>query len=73
MVAKGDLFGLVYKRNGGRTGAIRAANVHSRLLQTRGLETAMPVPSRIGRYSRAGRPGKRPLLRSARRRFPGAR
>ena len=45
MVAKGDLSGLVYKRDGGRTGAIRAANVHSRLLQTRGLETAMPVPS----------------------------
>jgi beta-lactamase class A len=45
MVAKGDLFGLVYNRNGGRTGAIRAANVHSRLLQARGLETAMPVPS----------------------------
>jgi len=45
VVAKSDLFGLVYKRYGGRTGAIRAANVHSRLLRSRGLETAIPVRS----------------------------
>jgi beta-lactamase class A len=46
VVAKGDLFGLVYARHGGRAGATRVAKVHTRLLQSRGLEAAMPVRSR---------------------------
>lgn len=46
VVAKGDLFGLVYARHGGRAGAARVAEVHTRLLQSRGLEAAMPVRSR---------------------------
>src|SRR3970282_1498391 len=46
VVAKGDLFGLVYARHGDRAGATRVANVHTRLLQSRGLEVAMPVRSR---------------------------
>jgi beta-lactamase class A len=46
VVAKGDLFGLVYARHGGRAGATRVAEVHTRLLQSRGLEAAMPVRSR---------------------------
>jgi len=46
VVAKGDLFGLVYARLGGRAGATRVAEVHTRLLQSRGLEAAMPVRSR---------------------------
>ena len=46
VVAEGDLFGLVYARHGGRAGATRVANVHTRLLQSRGLEAAMPVRSR---------------------------
>jgi beta-lactamase class A len=45
VVAKGDLFGLVYVRHGGRAGATRVANVHTRLLQSRGLEAARPVRS----------------------------
>jgi beta-lactamase class A len=46
VVAKGDLFGLVYARHGGRAGAARVAEVHTRLLQSRGLEAAMPVRTR---------------------------
>jgi len=46
VVAKGDLFGLVYARHGDRAGATRVANVHTRLLRSRGLEAAMPVRSR---------------------------
>ncbi|HEX9849117.1 serine hydrolase [Candidatus Deferrimicrobium sp.] len=46
VVAKGDLFGLVYARHGGRAGATRVAKVHTRLLQSRGLEAALPVRSR---------------------------
>jgi len=45
VVAEGDLYGLVYARYGGRTGTIRVANVHSRLLRSRGLETAVAVRS----------------------------
>jgi len=45
VVADGDLFGLIYARHGNRDGAERVANVHTRLLQSRGLEAAMPVRS----------------------------
>lgn len=45
MVAKGDLFGLVYMRHGSRVGATRVSKVHTRLLQSRGLEAAGPVRS----------------------------
>ncbi|MCL5885258.1 MAG: class A beta-lactamase-related serine hydrolase [Deltaproteobacteria bacterium] len=45
VVAKGDLFGLVYARHGGRAGATRVAKIHTRLLQSRGLEAAGPVRS----------------------------
>lgn len=46
VVAKGDLYGLVYVRRGDRAGAKRAAQVHTRLLQSRGLEAASPMRSR---------------------------
>ncbi|MGB3096539.1 MAG: hypothetical protein WBB46_07415, partial [Candidatus Deferrimicrobiaceae bacterium] len=46
VVAKGDLFGLVYARHGDRAGAKRVAKVHTRLLQSQGLEAAMPMRSR---------------------------
>jgi len=46
VVAKGDLFGLIYARHGNRAGATRVADVHTRLLRSRGLEAAMPVRSR---------------------------
>jgi len=45
VVAKDDLFGLVYARQGDRAGAERVADVHTRLLQSRGLEAASPVRS----------------------------
>ena len=45
VVAKGNLFGLVYARHGGRAGATRVAKVHTRLLHSRGLEAAMPMRS----------------------------
>jgi beta-lactamase class A len=46
VVAKGDLYGLVYVRQGNLAGAKRIARVHTRLLQSRGLEAARPMRSR---------------------------
>ena len=46
VVAKGDLFGLVYARHGDRAGATRVAKVHTRLLHSRVPEAAMPMRSR---------------------------
>jgi len=43
VVVDGDLYGLVYARNGDSSGATRVAQAHSRLLQSRGLEAASPV------------------------------
>lgn len=45
VVARDALFGLVYTRGGDRAGAVRVAQVHSRLLRSRGLEAAGPVRS----------------------------
>ena len=46
VVARADLFGLVYVRGGDNTGAARVARKHTRLLQSRGLDAASPVRSR---------------------------
>lgn len=46
VVARGDLYGLVYARHGDRAGAKRVAEVHSRVLRSRGLEAAMPMRSK---------------------------
>lgn len=46
VVAKGDLYGLVYVRHGDRAGTKRVAQVHTRLLQSQGLEAAGPMRSR---------------------------
>lgn len=46
VVGKGDLFGLIYARHGDRAGATQVAASHTRLLQSRGLEAAIPVRSR---------------------------
>jgi beta-lactamase class A len=46
VVAKGDLFGLVYTRRGDNAGAARVARKHTRLLKAQGLEAAAPVRSR---------------------------
>jgi beta-lactamase class A len=45
VVAKGNLFGLVYARHGDSAGAARVAQAHTRLLRSRGLEAAAPVRS----------------------------
>ena len=45
VVAKGNLFGLVYSRHGDSAGAKRVAQAHTRLLRSRGLEAAAPVRS----------------------------
>jgi len=46
VVAKGDLFGLVYVRRGDNAGAAKVAQAHTRLLRSRDLEAAAVVPSR---------------------------
>lgn len=46
VVARGDLYGLVYVRHGDRDGAERVAKVHTRLLRSQGLEAAMPMRSK---------------------------
>ena len=46
VVAKGNLFGLVYSRRGDNAGAARVARKHTRLLKAQGLEVAAPVRSR---------------------------
>jgi beta-lactamase class A len=46
VVANADLFGVVYTRRGGSTGAAKVARNHTRLLKSRGLEAAAPVRSR---------------------------
>lgn len=43
IVAKGDLFGLVYSNPGSRERAGSVARAHSRILQARGLEAAAPI------------------------------
>jgi len=45
VVAKGNLFGLVYSRRGDSAGANRVAKAHTRLLRSRGLEAAAAVRS----------------------------
>ena len=46
VVARGDLYGLVYARHGDRAGTKRVARIHSRLLRSHGLEAAMPMRSK---------------------------
>ena len=46
VVAKADLFGLIYHRRGDSAGASKVARSHTRLLRTEGLEAASPVRSR---------------------------
>ena len=47
VVARQDLFGLVYMRGGDSAGATRVAKQHTSLLQSRGLDAASPVRSRV--------------------------
>lgn len=45
VVAREDLFGLIYRRAGDSKGATRVARQHTRLLQSRGLDAAAPIRS----------------------------
>lgn len=49
VVAKGDLYGVVYYRSGGSADATIAARTHSRLLRQAGLDAAAPM--REGRWT----------------------
>lgn len=46
VVRRGDLYGLIYYRRGGSSGAVRVARAHTRLLRSRGLLRAVPIRSR---------------------------
>jgi beta-lactamase class A len=63
IVAKGDLFGLVYAYRGDRYDARRVARIHTRLLQSRGLEAAAAVPS--GGWTETGKTPEEPDLEAA--------
>ncbi|MCG6864569.1 MAG: class A beta-lactamase-related serine hydrolase [Thiogranum sp.] len=54
VVASGELFGLVYLRQGDSAGASRVARSHTRLLRSRGLEAASPVRARDWRLVGSG-------------------
>ncbi len=54
VVASGELFGLVYLRQGDSAGASRVARSHTRLLRSRGLEAASPVRERDWRQVGGG-------------------
>jgi len=63
IVAKGNLFGLVYAYRGDRYDARRVARIHTRLLQSRGLEAAAAVPS--GGWRETGNTPEEPDLEAA--------
>lgn len=46
LVSDGDLLGVIYRRRGDISGAVRVSRAHSRLLVEKGLEPAAPVPSK---------------------------
>ncbi len=46
LVSDGDLLGVIYRRQGDISGAVRVARAHSRLLVEQGLEPAAPVLSK---------------------------
>ncbi|HHH44243.1 MAG TPA: serine hydrolase [Gammaproteobacteria bacterium] len=71
VVAKGKLYGLIYDRRSDSNRAGKLARAHTRLLRSRGLEAAAPVPSRNWHFVRAGKTehndkqaGTRPVPRS---------
>ena len=50
VVRRSNLYGLIYPRNGTSAGSARVAKTHTRILRTRGLEAAAPIPSRTWRF-----------------------
>ncbi len=63
VVAKGDLFGLVYAYRGDRYDARRVARIHTRLLQSQGLEASAAVPSED--WTETGKAPEEPDLEAA--------
>jgi len=63
VVAKGDLFGLLYVREADLAGAKRLAGIHTRMLESRGLEAAVAVPSED--WAEAGHASGAPDLETA--------
>ena len=51
---KSGLYGLIYHRKGDNAGARRVARTHSKLLRSRGLESAAPIRSMHWTYLSAG-------------------
>jgi beta-lactamase class A len=58
VVERSGLYGLVYVRQGDRAGAERVAKVHSRLLRSQGLESAVPMRSKDWKVIDDVGPGK---------------
>ncbi|MGD8589460.1 MAG: serine hydrolase [Chromatiales bacterium] len=54
IVAKDGLYGLIYHRHGDNDGAQKVARSHSRILKSRGLESACPVISENWNYLGSG-------------------
>ncbi|MES9926830.1 MAG: hypothetical protein ABW158_01835, partial [Candidatus Thiodiazotropha sp. 6PDIVS] len=52
VVTRGDLYGLIYKRNGNNESTTRVVKSHSKLLRAKGLDPVSPVKSR--NWKRAG-------------------
>ncbi|MCG7984153.1 MAG: class A beta-lactamase-related serine hydrolase [Candidatus Thiodiazotropha lotti] len=46
VVTKGDLYGLVYRRNGNNESTTRVVKSHSKLLRARGLDAVSPIKAR---------------------------
>ncbi len=63
VVSKGELFGLIYVRHGDRDGASLVAEVHTRLLESQGLEAAQPL--RAEDWQMLGDGGELPDLEAA--------
>ncbi|MES9854270.1 MAG: serine hydrolase [Candidatus Thiodiazotropha sp. L084R] len=52
VVTRGDLYGLIYKRNGNNESTTRVVKSHSKLLRAKGLDPVSPIKSR--NWKRAG-------------------
>jgi hypothetical protein len=75
VVARDDLFGLVYPRHGDRNGTARVARVHTKLLESKGLEAAAPIRSRdwkLANEHAGAEQAQEPVSRSEPQRAPEA-
>ncbi|MEW8498576.1 MAG: hypothetical protein AB2699_08690, partial [Candidatus Thiodiazotropha taylori] len=46
VVTKGDLYGLIYRRNGNNESTTRVVKSHTKLLRARGLDAVSPIKTR---------------------------